>query len=378
MRVALKEARKAWGRTHPNPAVGAVVVHRGELVAAGHTAPAGGPHAEVQALASWRAAGAPLDATTALVVTLEPCSTHGRTPPCTSAILESGIRRVVMGALDPNPAHAGRAVPLLEAAGVEVEAGVLAEECADLNLIFNHWIVRGRPFVAAKMATTLDGRVAAISGRSQWITGAKAREDVARWRGYFPAIAAGAGTVLADNPRLTIRLPGETERCGRRFIFDGGFSLRSGSPKDWHVFADAFAAQTTLVVDEARAEAARAWLADTPVEVWALARKGTGAEVRAEARVQAFLDLFQASGLTGLYLEGGPGLWSAFLAAGKIDYLFAYRAPVLMADAGAPGPFFGQSPASPGEALRLRQTRVKSFRGGDQLVRGFLSEPRES
>lgn len=374
MRAALKEARKAWGHTHPNPAVGAVVVHRGEVVAAGHTAPAGGPHAEVQALAAWRAAGAPLDDTTTLVVTLEPCSTHGRTPPCTVAILASGIRRVVIGAMDPNPAHAGCAVPLLEAAGVEVEAGVLAEDCADLNLIFNHWIVRGRPFVAAKMATTLDGRVAASGGRSQWITGALAREDVARWRSYFPAIAAGAGTLWADNPHLTIRLPGAAERCGRRFILDGGFSLQSGSPEDWHVFADAFAARTTLVVDKTQAETARAWLEGTPVKVWALDGVGTGPV----GRVRSFLEQLQSSGLTGLYLEGGPGLWSAFLAAGKIDYLFAYRAPVLMADAGAPGPFFGQSPISPGEALRLRQTQVKSFRGGDQLVRGFFDDPRES
>lgn len=374
MRAALKEASKAWGHTHPNPAVGAVVVHRGAVVASGHTAPVGGPHAEVQAIAAWREAGAPLDETTTLVVTLEPCSTHGRTPPCTEAIVKSGIRRVVMGAMDPNPAHAGRAVPLLEAAGVEVETGVIARECADLNLIFNHWIARGHPFVAAKMATTLDGRVAAAGGRSQWITGAAAREDVARWRSYFPAIAAGAGTLWADNPRLTVRLPDAAERCARRFIFDGGFSLRSGSPKDWHVFADAFAGQTTLVVDRAQAEAARAWLKGTPVAVWALEAEGAGPA----GRVRSFMDQFQADGLTGLYLEGGPGLWSAFLAAGKIDYLFAYRAPVLMADAAAPGPFFGQSPDSPGEALRLSETRVRSFRGGDQLVRGFLVGPRES
>lgn len=363
MAEALAEARKAWGRTHPNPAVGALVVHAGAVVGRGHTAPAGGPHAEVRALEGWRAHGAPLDAGTTLYVTLEPCSTHGRTAPCVDAILDAGLRRVVVGATDPNPAHAGRAFDLLGAGGVEVVSGVLAGECADLNLIFNHSIRTGRPFVAAKYAMTVDGCVATRSGASKWITGEAARADVARWRRYFPAIGVGAGTLTADNPRLTARIPGQPVWCPRRFVFDRSFRLRTRAPRELNVFSDAYADRTTLVVRADHGEAARSWLGPSDATVRAFS---------GDAFLPSFLDHLADAGITGLFVEGGPGLWTDFWRADAIDYLFAYRAPVLLGDAHGRRPFSGRAVDSMGGAVRLGSVKIADFAGGDQLLRGSL------
>ena len=363
MERALSEGRKGWGRTHPNPAVGAVVVHGGEVAGLGHTAPAGGPHAEVRALEDWRARGAPVDARTTLYVTLEPCSTHGRTPPCVDAIIASGIRRVVVGATDPNPRHAGRGYALLRDKGIEVVSGVLAQECADLNLIFNHWIRAGRPFVAAKCATTLDGCVATRSGSSKWITGGAARADVARWRRYFPAIAVGAGTLAADNPRLTARVPGEAEGCPRRYVFDRSFRLRTRRADEFAVFSDGYAERTTLLVGSSRGAEGRVWLGDSPAGVRAFS---------GETFLADFLSALAEEAVTGLFVEGGPGLWTDLWRADAIDYLLAYRAPVVLGDARGQRPFAGERIDLMSGARRLADVRTAEFPGGDQLVRGSL------
>ena len=218
MRRALALARSVWGNTHPNPMVGALIVEDGHVVAEGATAPDGGPHAERLALLNRGKTPRP---GAALYVTLEPCSTQGRTGACTDAVIASGIKRVVVGATDPNPAHAGRGFEVLRAAGIEVISGVLERECADLNLIFNHWITHDGPMLAAKVASTLDGKIACRTGESKWITNEHSRADVHRWRRLFPGIAVGAMTVLKDNPRLTARREGEPEWCPLRFVFDG-------------------------------------------------------------------------------------------------------------------------------------------------------------
>jgi len=199
---ALELARRGWGATNPNPMVGALIVEEGDIVAEGWHAKDGGPHAERAALAALGRRPRP-GAT--MVVTLEPCSTAGRTGACCDAIKAAGIARVVVGTTDPNPAHAGRGADVLRAAGIEVLAGVRASECAELNLIFNHWITTGRPLIAGKVATTSDGYSHPPAGVDRWITGAAARENVHHWRRFFPAIAVGAGTVLADDPALTRR-----------------------------------------------------------------------------------------------------------------------------------------------------------------------------
>jgi diaminohydroxyphosphoribosylaminopyrimidine deaminase/5-amino-6-(5-phosphoribosylamino)uracil reductase len=199
MRLAIREARKGIGKTSPNPAVGAVLVRGGKVISKGWHRAAGCAHAEVEALRKT------LDtAGCTLYVTLEPCSTHGRTPPCTAAIIEAGISRVVYGATDPNPSHAGRANKILEKAGIEVLAGVLAEECRELNAAWNKWIVTGIPFVTAKVGMSLDGRIGSLPDR-RWITSEAARTDAMSLRASCDAILVGAETVRVDDPKLTLR-----------------------------------------------------------------------------------------------------------------------------------------------------------------------------
>ena len=199
---ALEEARKGLGKTSPNPAVGAVVVKNGRIIAAGFHRKAGGPHAEVEALGALRDPAEARGAT--LYVTLEPCCTHGRTPPCTSAIIRAGIARVVYGATDPNPNHAGRADAILEAAGVEVSSGVLKDDCAALNEAWNKWIATGLPLVTIKAGMSLDGRISSPP-EHRWITSAASRRDAMRLRSRHDAILVGGQTVRDDDPQLTVR-----------------------------------------------------------------------------------------------------------------------------------------------------------------------------
>ncbi len=211
MELALLEARKGVGKTSPNPAVGAVIVRTdggpAEVIARGWHRRAGEAHAEVDALGALPDAALAKGAT--LYVTLEPCSTHGRTPPCTQAIIHAGIRRVVIGTLDPNPAHAGRAIALLEAEGIEVAHGVLEAACRKLNRAFNHWIVTGRPWVTAKAGFSLDGRITRPPDGPRWITNEASRADTHRHRAEVDAILIGGGTLREDNPQLTVRgVPG--------------------------------------------------------------------------------------------------------------------------------------------------------------------------
>ncbi len=202
LKAALLEAAKGSGQTHPNPAVGAVVVKKGRILSRGWHRAAGCPHAEIEALGGLKKTSDARGAT--LYVTLEPCSTHGRTPPCTQAIIDAGIRRVVYGARDPNPRHAGRADRIFQKAGVSVTHGVLGEECALLNEAWNKWIATGFPFVVAKVGMSLDGCIASPPGR-RWITSVESRLDAMRLRAGCGAILIGGETVRADNPRLTIR-----------------------------------------------------------------------------------------------------------------------------------------------------------------------------
>jgi diaminohydroxyphosphoribosylaminopyrimidine deaminase/5-amino-6-(5-phosphoribosylamino)uracil reductase len=356
MRRALETARRGWGDTHPNPMVGAIVVEDGRVVADGFHARAGEAHAEVMALRNLGRAPAP-DAT--LYVTLEPCSTTGRTPPCVEAIIRAGIKRVVAGATDPNPQHAGRGFELLRAAGVEVVTGVLEAECADLNFIFNHWIKTGRPLFSGKIATTLDGRVATRTGESQWITGGAARRDAMRWRRLFPAIGAGAGTVLADDPRLTSRLGG-TEWRPARLVFDR--RLRTAEGRWPRIYQDARESPIVVVTGPRPEAKRRASLEEKGVAVWALPENGR--EYFATLREKC-----AEAGWTGVLLEGGPGLLSAFLAAGELDYLFAYRAPKFFADAAAKAALDAGARPNLAEAYALADVH-HAILGDDQLMRG--------
>ncbi|RFC44288.1 MAG: diaminohydroxyphosphoribosylaminopyrimidine deaminase [Verrucomicrobia bacterium] len=237
MRAALREALKGFGATSPNPAVGAVIVKNGRILARGWHRVAGLPHAEVEALRALASPGLARDST--LYVTLEPCSTQGRTPPCTEAILAAGIRRVVVGATDPHPAHAGRGLELLRKHGVTVETGVLEAECRHLNRAFFKWITTGLPWVIAKAALSLDGRITRVPGEGQWLTGPVARRDAHRLRVRADAVLVGAGTVRADDPSLTVR----------------AVPLPAGKPQPWRVVltrSGNLPAEAQLFTDEHR------------------------------------------------------------------------------------------------------------------------------
>ena len=255
MREAIRLARKGLGTTRPNPAVGCVIVKKGRIIGRGWHRQAGLPHAEVEALNSLKNPAAARGATA--YITLEPCCTHGRTPPCTQALIATGVARVVVGAIDPNPKHRGRGLRLLIKAGIKIEHGVLATECAALNPEFNHVMRTGLPWVIAKCGMSLDGRLTRPRGEGQWITSPTARRDAMRLRARVDAILVGAGTVKADNPALTLR--GITGRQPWRVIW----APRSAPPTKARVFQDAFRDHTIVL----RAKTLRAALRN-------LARRG--------------------------------------------------------------------------------------------------------
>jgi diaminohydroxyphosphoribosylaminopyrimidine deaminase/5-amino-6-(5-phosphoribosylamino)uracil reductase len=238
MREALKEAKKAQGQTSPNPAVGAVLVVDNRVVARGHHRGAGHEHAEIECLRNF---DADVPARATLYITLEPCSTVGRTAPCTDAILKAGIRKVVVGAVDVNPRHRGRGIRRLRDAGIKVREGVLAEDCARLNEAFNKWIVSQRPFVIAKCGMSLDGRLTRSSAESRWITGPSARRHARQLRRRVDAILIGAETVRVDNPRLTVR-----GVRGARQPWRVVLTRSSNLPQRARLFSDQWAGQTLI------------------------------------------------------------------------------------------------------------------------------------
>lgn len=384
MAEAIKLARRGWGQTHPNPLVGAVIVEKGEIAAEGWHKGAGQAHAEVEALAALAGISAPDAAAcetgwkpilqavgrapgpdTTLYVTLEPCSTEGRTGACTRAIIESGIRQVVVGAIDPNPAHAGCGLEILRAAGIEVTSGVLGNECADLNLIFNHWITAGTPFLAAKLAMTLDGKFAAASGHSQWVTGDLARKDVMHWRRYFPAIAVGANTVLSDDPSLTSRMDGAAF-CPKRFVFDRNLkTLRP--PQLPKLYADEFKENTVILCLESTDPGRKAKAAEAGIRIWELP------EDRGHLDWAAFRRRCAEEGACGVYIETGPKLATELIESGKVDYLFIYKAAKFMADSGARGIGSDRGTASMSEAIQLKNVHHEIL-GEDILMRGRLEK----
>jgi len=368
MRLANVEAIRAWGETHPNPMVGAIIVEGENIVARGHHARAGEPHAEVMALHNL--GRSPATGAT-MYVTLEPCCTTGRTPPCTEVIIQSGIKKVVVGTKDPNPLHAGKGLEILRAAGIEVSMEEVKGRCADLNLLFNHWITTGQPLFAGKIATTIDGRIATRTGESKWITSAHARQDVMRWRHLFPAIGVGAGTVLADNPQLTsrfVRGHDKIDWCPVRLIFDR--QLRSVTETLPKVYADENRAKTIVVTSANPAAAKRAILEKQGVGIW------TMPDANDATWFKALREKCVAAGLVGVFIEGGPTLLNTFLAAKELDYLFAYRGAKFLADDGAKPAFSGPPRPSLASAYELANVECRDF-DSDQLMRGHIVYPED-
>jgi diaminohydroxyphosphoribosylaminopyrimidine deaminase/5-amino-6-(5-phosphoribosylamino)uracil reductase len=365
MRPALELAARGHGFTSPNPCVGAVLVRGGKVVGRGFHRQAGKAHAEIEALRDAQRSRHSSSGTT-LYVTLEPCSTHGRTPPCTDAILAAGIRRVVVAATDPNPRHAGRGLRLLQRHGVAVTTGVLQHEAARLNEGFNHWIVRRVPFVTLKSALTLDGRIATATGNSRWITGPAARRHAMNHlRRGADAILVGINTVLADNPALTYRGPGASRKAWRRIILDA----QARTPVDAGVVTDARRDQTLIVVST-----------DAPAgKVAALRERVAVVEApcaRGRIDLPWLLQQLGNEGVTSLLVEGGGEVNAAFLQAGLAQRVAFYFAPRLLGGRDSRTAIAGENPDSISEAWNL--TRIEQVAlGRDWLVTGLI-RPRKS
>lgn len=351
MRWAIALALEGQGRTSPNPIVGAVVVKGDRIVGEGYHRCAGTPHAEVHALraAGRRARGADL------YVTLEPCCYHGRTPPCVPAIVQAGIRRVVVGARDPNPRVRGRGIRELKMAGVRVIAGVLEESCRKLNEPYNKFIVHGVPFVTAKVALSLDGKIAAAGGDSRWITNEECRRYVHALRGGVDAVCVGAGTVRADDPRLTVRLPGWHGIEPRAVVVDGELRI----PRKARLLRRA-RGQVVVATTIHSSAAMRRFLERRGHRVIICRATGDG-----RVFLPHMLGRLGEMGITSILLEGGGELFADFFRRGLVDRLVACVAPKLIGGAGRD---FLPGLALPRirKAIALREVGVRTF--GDNMV----------
>jgi len=361
LREALRLACRGLGRTSPNPMVGAVLVKAGQIIGRGWHRRAGGPHAEIEALRAAQQHGhSPRGAT--LYVTLEPCSTHGCTPPCTDAIMAAGIRRVVVGTIDPNPQHAGKGLAILRRAGVEVVSGKheIAAECAQLNQAFNHWIVKRTPLVTVKAAMTLDGKIATAGGESKWITGEKARTAGMSLRAGNDAILVGVNTVLADNPSLTVRIKPRGGRSRvtkpiRRIVLDS----RARTPLKAKVVSDDQAAQTTIVVSRL-APANRVKALAQRVNVLVAPVKSSGIDLR------WLLNQLGADGVNSLLVEGGGEVNASFLLGGLAHGVAFFYAPKILGGRNARKAVAGEGVERLADVIRLEDIAWRRL--GDDLL----------
>jgi diaminohydroxyphosphoribosylaminopyrimidine deaminase / 5-amino-6-(5-phosphoribosylamino)uracil reductase len=360
MKLALRLARRGYGATSPNPMVGAVLVKNGKIIGRGWHRKAGMPHAEIEALRDAQKNNFnPRGAT--LFVTLEACCTHGRTPPCTEAIIAAGIKRVVIGATDPNPQHAGKGFKILRRAGIEVIHGILADDCARLNEAFNHWIVCRTPFVTVKAAMTLDGKIATTSGESKWITGEKALAHGMKLRQGNDAILVGVNTILADNPSLTSRSQKSEVRSQnknlrlRRIILDS----MARTPLDTKVVSDEFVALTTIVVSKHAPKKRVAALAQR-VNVIVAPLKKLAIDLR------WLLKKLGAENVTSLLVEGGGEVNASFLLDGFAQRVAFFYAPKILGGRDAKKAVAGDGAKSLTEVIRLEN--VEWQRLGDDLL----------
>ncbi|MGD0614575.1 MAG: bifunctional diaminohydroxyphosphoribosylaminopyrimidine deaminase/5-amino-6-(5-phosphoribosylamino)uracil reductase RibD [Verrucomicrobiota bacterium] len=407
MRLALRLARRGYGMTSPNPMVGAVLVRNGKIIGRGWHRRVGGPHAEIEAFGDARKRGHNLKGAT-LCVTLEPCSTHGRTPPCTEAIITAGIRRVVAGALDPNPKHAGRAFKILRRAGIEVvllgdktprveahgrarhsvrairdfdgnlrrarsdapsERSALADECTRLNEAFNHWIVRRTPWVTVKAAMTLDGKIATAAGESKWITGAQARAHGMKLRQGADAILVGVNTVLSDDPSLTIRPSGKSKGVFRgniqhptsniqrpilrRVVLDS----RARTPLTAKVVTDEWAALTTVVVSVRAPKSRVRALAERVHVLVAPPSRSKVNKRNSKIDLQWLLRRLGAEDVTSLLVEGGGEVNASFLLGGFAHRIVFFYAPRILGGRASRPAVGGEGAAGWKDILKLEGIR---------------------
>jgi len=357
MRLALRQAVRALGRTSPNPLVGAVIARDGQVLATGYHTQAGTPHAEVHALA--KAKGLTRGAT--LYVTLEPCSHHGRTPPCAEAVWQSGIRRVVVAMVDPNPLVAGRGIRFLQEKGVEVSVGLLADEAQAINRPFCRWVTSALPWVIMKAGVSLDGRIAARCPDSGWITNEAARRYVHQLRDRVDAILVGIGTALADDPALTTRLPGEGHRDPLRLVLDRDLRLPIGS----RLVLTESTAKTMVFCGPDADQGRRMALEASGVLVCPV---GLGRDGQLD--LAAVLMELGRRQVTSLLVEGGSHVHGAFWAQGLVQQVSLFYAPIFLGNDGVPL-LAGSGLDRVDQAQRLTNLRHRRF-GDNWLVEGLV------
>lgn len=358
MQRALELAVKGVGRTNPNPLVGAVIVKNDKIIAEGYHEAFGGPHAEINALknATESVKGA------TMYVTLEPCSHYGKTPPCTEAIIESGITEVVVAATDPNPLVAGRGIKRLEDSGIAVWTGLLEDEAKELNEIFIKFISTGNPFVIMKTAMTIDGKIACKSGKSKWISNEKSRQHVHKLRNRLSGIMVGIGTVLKDDPSLTCRR-GEFSRQPTRIIVDSSLKI----PLDAKVLTDERPEETIIAttekLDNQKAESI----------------KSLGAKILYVPSKDGRVDLIKLMELLGkeqidsILLEGGGELNYSALKAGIVDKVMTFIAPKVLGGKDAPTPVEGEGAMDMSQQIELENIKIQMF-GDDVMIEGEVKK----
>ncbi len=356
MTLALELARKAYGRTSPNPMVGALILKDGQIIGRGYHQKAGTAHAEIIALEE---AGAEARGAT-LFVTLEPCCHFGKTPPCTTAIINAGIKKVVIAMLDPNPLMSGKGEQLLNAAGIITQVGVLEDEAKQLNEFFCKYIVFNRPFVTLKVAMTLDGKIASASGDSRWVSCEKSREFVHQLRNTYDAIMVGSGTVLADDPQLNTRINSPNKRDPIRVIIDGDLRL----PLDATLVKTCKTQDTIIICSENSDSAKKLALADRGVKIIECA--GEAYEIPLDIALGKLAEM----GIMSILLEGGAALNASMLHAGLIDKVHWFIAPKIIGGQHAVSPVGGNGIEKMNDAWQLRHVKVESM-DDDLLVTAY-------
>lgn len=358
MERALQLAKKGLGHTSPNPMVGAVITdEKGNIMGEGYHQKAGTPHAEVHALnaAGDRAIGG------TLYVNLEPCSHYGRTPPCTEAIIQSGINKVVVGMVDPNPLVAGRGLKILADHGIQVVTGVMEREAKELNKAFIKYITTGRPFVTLKVAMTLDGKIAATTGDSKWITGEPAREKVHLLRHQVDAIMVGINTVLVDNPSLTTRLKNGEGKDPVRVILDSKLRL----PLDSNLVVQESAAKTLVITGQGCSTQKKQLLVERGVEVVEGPLKDGVVDL-----AWTLEWLGEKAGVTHLLLEGGSEVIFSAIKEEVIDELWWFVAPKIIGGKTAPTPVGGAGIELMKNAYQVDNMTMEKV-GEDILIVGY-------
>jgi diaminohydroxyphosphoribosylaminopyrimidine deaminase/5-amino-6-(5-phosphoribosylamino)uracil reductase len=359
LQKALELAAAGCGYVSPNPMVGAVVVKDGEIVGTGYHRNFGGDHAEVEAL---REAGHLARGAT-LYCTLEPCSHFGKTPPCVNRIIESGVAKVIIGSIDPNPLVNGRGAKILREHGIEVQSGLLEEACHELNESYFKFITTRLPFVTLKVAQSLDGKIADAAGRSRWISNEQARRLVHRWRWQSDAVLVGIGTVLADDPQLTVRE--ESGPQPRRIVVDTNLRL----PLTAAILNDAHVSQTIVAIGQDCKEREKmAEIESRGAKIWPIRTAPAGS-----LDMRHLMERIGQEGIASVFVEGGRRLFSSLLEGRFADRLKCFIAPKLLGD-GIPA-FQGLPIHSMVQAIYLEKTTWEIL-GDNVLVSGIISYPR--